>query len=198
MPRLISRWSRPRGPAHLPDAAHDRLVNDAVFAAGHLPGIRRTRWAWIVGTFFGCGTLRPGPGTYGSIGATLVWMAVMRHMPGAAIPLVTLGMAAAATAIGIPAATRVARESGRKDPQMVVIDEVAGQWLALVFSAPTLPLTLLALLLFRVFDILKPPPIRALEKLPEGTGIVVDDLAAGVYALVTGMVLQMAWSYAHH
>ncbi|WP_419804106.1 phosphatidylglycerophosphatase A [Terriglobus sp.] len=198
MPRLIPRWSRPRGPASLPDAANDRLVNDAVFAAGHLPGVKRTRWAWIVGTFFGFGTLRPGPGTFGSIAATLVWFLVMRRMPSAAIPLVTLAMAAAATAIGIPAATRVARESGRKDPQIVVIDEVAGQWLALVFSAPTLPLTLLALLLFRVFDITKPPPVRALEKLPEGTGIVVDDLAAGGYALVVGMLLQLAWFFRHH
>ena len=178
----------------IPDAANDRLVNDAVFAAGHLPGVRRTRWAWIVATFFGCGTLRPGPGTFGSIAATAVWFLVMRHMPGPAIPLVTLAMAAAATAIGIPAATRVARESGRKDPQMVVIDEVAGQWLALVFSAPTLPLTLLA----RIFDITKPPPVRALERLPEGTGIVVDDLAAGGYALVTGMLLQLAWLFRHH
>ena len=198
MPRLIPRWSPPRGPARIPDAAHDRVVNDAVFAAGHLPGVKRTRWAWILGTFFGLGTLRPGPGTFGSIGAVLVWFAVMRHMPSAAIPLVTLAMAAGATAVGIPAATRVARESGRKDPQMVVIDEVAGQWLALVFSAPTVPLTLLALLLFRIFDILKPPPVRALERLPEGTGIVVDDLAAGGYALVVGMLLQLAWFFVHH
>ncbi|GAA3769603.1 phosphatidylglycerophosphatase A family protein [Terriglobus aquaticus] len=198
MPRLISRWSRPGEAASIPDAAHDRLVNEAVFAAGHLPGVKRTRWAWIAGTFFGCGMGRPGPGTYGSVAAALVWFLVMRRMPAPAIPLVTLGMAAAATAVGIPAATRVARESGRKDPQIVVIDEVAGQWLALVFSAPTVPLTLLGLLLFRIFDILKPPPVRALEKLPEGTGIVVDDLAAGGYALVVGMLLQLAWLYRHH
>lgn len=174
------------------------MVNDEVPAAGHLPGVRRTRWAWILATFFGIGTLKPGPGTFGSVAAALVWFVVMRHVPGAVIPWATLAMAAAATAIGIPAATRVARESGRKDPQIVVIDEVAGQWLALLFSAPTLPLTLLGLLLFRIFDILKPPPIRALEKFPEGTGIVVDDLGAGVYALLTGTVLQLAWWFTHH
>lgn len=197
MPRLMPRWSRPRGAAQIPDAAHDRLVKDAVLAAGHLPGIRRTRWAWIVGTFFGLGTLKPGPGTFGSIGATVVWFLVTRRLPFSAIPWVTLGMAIAATAVGIPAATRVARESGRKDPQIVVIDEVAGQWLALMFSTPTLPLTLMGLLLFRLFDILKPPPVRALEKLPEGTGIVVDDLAAGVYALIVGTLLQLALQFWH-
>ncbi len=173
----------------IPDAAHDRVVNDAVFAAEHLPGVHRTRWAWIVATFFGAGLLKPGPGTYGSIGATAVWFVAMRHVPAHLTPWITLAMAAAATLIGIPAATRVARESGRKDPQIVVIDEVAGQWLALTLAPPSLPYALLALLLFRVFDILKPPPVRQLERLPEGTGIVVDDLAAGVYALLAYFVI---------
>ncbi len=168
----------------IPDAANDRLVNDAVFAAEHLPGVHRTRWAWIVATFFGAGLLKPGPGTYGSIAATVVWFVTVRHVPPQLAPWVTLAMAAAATLIGIPAATRVARESGRKDPQIVVIDEVAGQWLALTLAPPSLPYALLALILFRVFDILKPPPVRALEQLPEGTGIVFDDLAAGLYALL--------------
>jgi phosphatidylglycerophosphatase A len=113
-------------------------------------------------------------------------------------------MAAFATAIGIPAATRVARESGRKDPQIVVIDEVAGQWLTLVFCLPSMPFALLGLLCFRVFDILKPPPVRRLERLPEGTGIVVDDLAAGVYGLIVQTLLQQGiiiWKMvqmAHH
>lgn len=197
MPRLLPRWGRPRGPSQLPDAAHDRLTTDAVFAAGHLPGVRRTRWAWITGTFFGLGLLKPGPGTFGSIGTVVVWFLVTRALSVQTIPWVTLGMAALATAVGIPSATRVARESGRKDPQIVVIDEVAGQLLALVLSVPTLPLALLGLLLFRVFDIVKPPPVRALEKLPEGTGIVVDDLAAGAYALIAGTLLQMAWVWHH-
>ena len=92
---------------------------------------------------------------------------------------------ALAIALGIPAATRVARESQRKDPGFVVIDEVAGQLIALIALTPDWPHALLALLLFRFFDILKPPPIRRLEALPEGTGIVVDDLGAGLYALIS-------------
>lgn len=161
------------------------------------PGLGRTNWAWIAGTFFGAGLLKPGPGTYGSVAAVIVWALVAKHVQLQWLPLVTLGMAAAATAIGIPAATRVARESGRKDPQIVVIDEVAGQWLTLVFCLPSLPFALLGLLCFRVFDILKPPPVRRLERLPEGTGIVVDDLAAGVYALIVQVVLQQLLIHWH-
>lgn len=198
MRRLIPRLRRGSGSVSIPDAAHDRVANDAVFAAGHLPGVHRTRWAWITATFFGFGLLKPGPGTYGSIAATIVWFVAMRHVPAHLTAWVTLAMAGAATLIGIPAATRVARESGRKDPQIVVIDEVAGQWLALVFAAPTPLLTLLALVLFRVFDILKPPPVRQLERLPEGVGIVVDDLAAGVYAMLAYLAIAASVLFWHH
>ena len=163
--------------------------------------MKKTAWAWIAGTFFGAGFLKPGPGTYGSVAATLLWFLVARHVPLHLLPWITLGMAAAATAVGIPAATRVARESGRKDPQIVVIDEVAGQWLALTLCLPQMPFAILGLIAFRVFDILKPQPVRALERLPEGTGIVVDDLAAGVYALIAQAVLQqllLVWLVARY
>lgn len=153
---------------------------------------RRTWWAWAVATFLGAGFLKPGPGTYGSVAAVLVWFVVARHTPAHLLPWVTLLMAAVATAIGIPAATLVARESGRKDPQIVVIDEVAGQWLTLTFCLPAMPFALLGLVAFRIFDILKPPPVRQFERLPEGLGIVVDDLMAGVYALILQVLLQQA------
>jgi phosphatidylglycerophosphatase A len=97
--------------------------------------------------------------------------------------LATILAAAVVTLVGIPAATRIVRATGIKDPQFVVIDEVAGQLVALI-AVPLAWKTFLAgLILFRVFDILKPFPIRRLERLPEGTGIVVDDLGAGLYAL---------------
>ncbi len=182
----------------IPDAEHDSITRDGVLSATGLPGVKKTRWAWIAGTFFGAGLIKPGPGTFGSACATLIWAIVARHVPFHWLPLITLGMAAAATAIGIPAATRVARESGRKDPQIVVIDEVAGQWLTLTLCVPTVPFALAGLLCFRIFDILKPPPVRQLEKLPAGTGIVVDDLGAGVYALLLhAFLLQpllIAWT----
>jgi phosphatidylglycerophosphatase A len=85
--------------------------------------------------------------------------------------------------IGIPAATQVARGSGVKDPQFVVIDEVAGQLVALIAVPLAWKSFLAGFILFRVFDILKPTPVRQLEALHEGAGIVLDDVAAGLYAL---------------
>jgi len=150
---------------------------------------RKTRWAWLVGTWFGAGLLKPGPGTYGAVAATLLW-ALAAHVWGGVGLAVGTGLAAAAvTAIGIPAAGIVARESGREDPGFVVVDEVAGQWIALIGVRADWEHALLALALFRLFDIWKPWPVRLLERLPEGTGIMLDDVAAGVLALGVGLVL---------
>jgi phosphatidylglycerophosphatase A len=144
-----------------------------------------TKWAWSVATFFGAGLGKPGPGTWGSVAAVLLWAAFAWGLhPAPPMLLIALLAGIALTLVfGIPAATIVARESGRHDPQFVVIDEVAGQWIALLGSRADWRHALLALLLFRLFDITKPFPVRQLEKLPEGWGIVFDDVAAGLYAL---------------
>jgi phosphatidylglycerophosphatase A len=94
-------------------------------------------------------------------------------------------------ALGVPAATVAARESGRHDPGFVVIDEVAGQWIALLFSPADWRHGLIALILFRLFDITKPFPARQLERLPAGWGIVFDDVAAGLYALGVASLLRL-------
>lgn len=94
-------------------------------------------------------------------------------------------LATAVVLIGIPSATRVARGAGKKDPQFVVIDEVAGQLVALIAVPLGWKSFLAGFILFRVFDILKPPPVRQLEAIPEGSGIMLDDVAAGLYALGT-------------
>lgn len=149
----------------------------------------RSRWAEVVATFFGVGYLRPGPGTWGSAAAVGLWWLAARAIPAGWQPAAALAGCALATAIGIPAATRVARASGEADPPRVVIDEVAGQWLALA-GAPLGWKSLVAgFILFRCFDIVKPPPVRRLERLPEGTGIVVDDLGAGIYAWLVLQIL---------
>ena len=146
-------------------------------------------WATLVATFFGVGRLKPGPGTWGSAAAILIWFALARWIPESWQPAALAMLVLLAIGIGIPAATSVARASGGKDPQFVVIDEVAGQWMALLF-APVAWKTLLAgFILFRAFDIVKPPPVRQLERLPEGTGIAMDDVAAGIYALAVLQVL---------
>jgi phosphatidylglycerophosphatase A len=144
---------------------------------------RSPQWATLTATFFGIGRLHPGPGTWGSAVTVLLW-AVLAHglTPSLRTPI-AIALAVLVTLIGIPAATQVARASGGKDPQIVVIDEVAGQLIALIAVPLSWQTFLAGFILFRAFDIVKPPPVRQLESLPEGTGIVLDDLAAGLYAL---------------
>jgi phosphatidylglycerophosphatase A len=100
------------------------------------------------------------------------------------------------TMVGIRAATRVERLVRKKDPGIVVIDEVAGQMIALL-SGPLWVHTwwsiLMAFLLFRGFDIWKPYPIRRLERLESGLGIMIDDVLAGAYALIVNSILISAY-----
>jgi phosphatidylglycerophosphatase A len=153
-------------------------AGQAAGASGQTPP-----WARLVGTFFGIGRLRPGPGTWASVATTLLWAALAHTlMPSLRTPT-ACALAVLIALIGIPAASRVARGSGIKDPQFVVIDEVAGQLVALIAAPLAWKSFLAGFILFRVFDILKPPPVRRLEALPEGTGIMLDDIAAGLYAL---------------
>jgi len=93
------------------------------------------------------------------------------------------------TLVGIAASAVVARESGIEDPSHVVIDEVAGQAIALAYAPAFYPVVgwkyaLAGFILFRAFDIIKPPPVRQLERLRAGWGIMMDDVAAGALALV--------------
>lgn len=140
-------------------------------------------WARLIATFFGIGRIRPGPGTWASLVTALLWAGAFSQVALSYRTGLTLGLAMLATVLGIPAASAMAGASGLKDPQIVVIDEVAGQLVALIAVPLTWKCLLAGFILFRVFDILKPPPVRQLERLPEGFGIVVDDLGAGLYAL---------------
>lgn len=139
--------------------------------------------ARLFATGFYVGYIKKGPGTAGSLlalaiawvlhdsagftGGTLCWLGL-------------LGLAPARWAAG-----RVAAESELKDPQFVVIDEIVGQWIAFAGASRLNWKSWIAgFVLFRLFDIWKPPPVRQIEKLPGGTGIVLDDAMAGVYAAV--------------
>ena len=149
--------------------------------------MKKTNWAWQLATWFGCGYSPKAPGTVGSLGALVVavpmWMGGAEPWHFAVLSLIFLYP-------GIKASGIVAVESGRKDPQLVVVDEVLGQWLTLAGARHLDWFTFaLAFGLFRLFDITKPFPIRRLESLPGGAGIVMDDMMAGVYgALVLFMV----------
>ena len=150
---------------------------------------RRSRFHWVVATWFGCGYSPKAPGTVGSVAAVLIaWPCAVLGVNLHGFALISL----ATLPLAIVAADVVARESGRKDPQIVVVDEVLGQWLTLAgavrFNWSSLAL---ALLLFRIFDILKPPPIRRIEQMPGGAGIVLDDMMAGVYAAI--VLFMLGW-----
>lgn len=142
----------------------------------------KTRVASLFATFFGCGQSPFAPGTVGSLAAILIAWPLSRAGFGPVhfVILTLILLYPAILSAGI-----VAQKTGRKDPQIVVIDEVLGQWLtlagALRFNLPTFAL---AFALFRLFDIWKPPPIRPIERIPGGAGIVLDDIMAGVYGAV--------------
>jgi len=134
--------------------------------------------------------MRPGPGSWASAISVISWAALAYGIPPALRIPVLIALAALVTLFGTPAATQVARASGVKDPQFVVIDEVAGQFIALIAVPLAWKTFLASFILFRSFDIVKPPPVRQLEALPEGVGIMADDVAAGLYALL-GMHLLL-------
>jgi phosphatidylglycerophosphatase A len=144
-----------------------------------------------VATAFGSGYSPFAPGTAGSaVGLLLFW-------PMAAWPWPwQLGASVALLLVGAIAATRVAERVGLKDPGIVVVDEVLGQWVTLL-ALPFTPATAaVGFLLFRAMDILKPWPARDLERLPGGWGIMADDVAAGVYAHLALRVGLLIWPVA--
>lgn len=148
----------------------------------------------MIATVGGLGQIRPGPGTWGSAFAVLAWFLISRRITPELQTGALILLALAAIATGIPAATRVANMLGNKDPQNVIIDEVAGQWITLIASPVAWKSLLVGFILFRGFDIFKPPPIRRIETLPGGFGIVLDDVAAGLYGLVVMQILlHLGW-----
>jgi phosphatidylglycerophosphatase A len=136
--------------------------------------------------------LIPGaPGTYASMATTLAFFLSYRISYHIA-PELHVSIVCLVSIIGVWAATAVAQQRGVEDPSVVVIDEVAGQLVTFVFVPVTLFSLLGGTILFRLMDIFKPFPIRRLERLEGGVGIMADDLLAGVYA---NLVLQFAIRY---
>lgn len=139
-----------------------------------------SRFARLLATWFYAGYFPKGPGTAGSAAGVLVALLLVHFAGFGPLSLGILGLVTIAPAIW--AADVTARESGLKDPQIVVIDEVVGQWITLGGAMRLNWISwLAAFLLFRAFDIWKPPPVRQLEHVKGGAGIVLDDAMAGVY-----------------
>lgn len=143
-------------------------------------------------TGLGVGLIPFAPGTFGSVwGPVAFWF--LSRVECSRVLLVICGVAF--IAIGMPICTRAARVLKQKDPGSVVYDEIAAFWIVfapqLIAGRALTPATAIAgFAFFRVFDILKPFPCRRLEKLPDGVGIMADDLAAGGYAAIGLYLLE--------
>lgn len=147
----------------------------------------RQRVAQWLATGFGAGFSPVAPGTAGTLvaippAALIAWL-------GLGQPVLWFAAIAATTALAIWSAGVAAPLFGLKDPGQIVVDEVAGYFVAMAFLPPTWTALAVSFLLFRLFDIVKPPPCHWAEGLPGGVGIVADDLLAGVYANLTARIL---------
>jgi phosphatidylglycerophosphatase A len=137
----------------------------------------RVRLATFLATGFGSGYSPVAPGTAGSAVGLLLLVPLRR----AGLP-VEIGCLVVVTFLGIAAASVVARKVGVEDPSIVVVDEIVGMWVTLLFLPLNWWTALAGFVLFRVMDMWKPFPARQFESFPGGWGIVADDLMAGVYA----------------
>lgn len=142
--------------------------------------------AYALATGLGAGFTPIAPGTVGSAEGVAIFLAILAiHLEQASLMIVLAIINVVIFVIGVWASTRTCEITGLKDPRLVVIDEVSGQLISLTPLA-FFPLSVVGVvagfLLFRVFDIFKPYPIRKLERLHAGLGVMADDVLAGVYA----------------
>jgi phosphatidylglycerophosphatase A len=142
------------------------------------PSRPAARAAIVLATVLGAGYSPVAPGTAGSAVALVILWLVPFSRPGLIL------FFAAVTIAGTWAAHVVEAAAGTKDPGAIVIDEVAGMTLSVLLVPPTIPVLLAGFVLFRVFDVLKPFPANRAQALPGGLGVMVDDLVAGLYALL--------------
>jgi phosphatidylglycerophosphatase A len=150
---------------------------------------RQNPGAFLIATWFGCGFTPVAPGTAGSLAALVIAMGL--YYFGGYGRGVLLLLTAILLGPGIWAAGVVARQTNQTDPQIVVVDEVIGQWITLAGAATfTWKTWLAAFALFRLLDMWKPVPARQLEGLPGGWGIVADDVMAGLYGALAIFVLD--------
>ena len=143
----------------------------------------------LLATLFGVGLLPFAPGTWGSIAGLLVYMYLVVYLSLGAQTIISLTVVITIFSIWICYLATKDLESADRDQKSIVIDELAGLWIALLPIAGLLMIKevlvygFLAFVLFRIFDIWKPFPISLIDKnLKNGLGVVLDDLIAGIYA----------------
>jgi phosphatidylglycerophosphatase A len=137
----------------------------------------KTVWR-IIASFFGLGFFPVAPGTLTSLIIVLVYKYLIYGLSGPYLLLILFVL----MSLGTYASSFYSSELKRPDPSCVVIDEAAGQFLVLLFVLPAWTNLIAGFLLFRFFDIFKPFPIRRLERLPSGWGIMADDIMAALMA----------------
>ncbi len=140
---------------------------------------------WL-STVFKIGYLPIAPGTWGSFAALATWYLIV----GLTSTFTFIVLIVIIFALGVYISSITESYLSTKDPSIIVIDEWVGQWIALLFLPKTVLWGLVAFLLFRVFDIWKPYPISALDRIKGGFGIMADDVLAGIYALAIISVLR--------
>lgn len=145
-------------------------------------------WTILLASGAGAGFLPMMPGTFGTLAGLPVSLAINRL--ALSNPMLAAGTLAGLVLVAILIADRAAKLLGAKDPQLVVIDEIAGFAVA-NFWSETITAAMAAFVLFRLFDIAKVFPGRRLEAIPGGAGIVLDDLLAGLYTLM--IVRLLSW-----
>ena len=154
----------------------------------------------LIAIFFGVGLLRPAPGTWGSLAAVLLGLLIDRYLGFPAFVAATLGV----TALGFWAVARELADRPGDDPSEFVIDEVAGQWIALLFSSAAFwsrghegflpyPAPIAAFLFFRLFDIWKPWLVGRADRRHDAAGVMLDDLWAGLFAGLATTVAAAAY-----
>jgi len=145
--------------------------------------------AYWIATFFGSGLAPVAPGTAGSLASLFIWAPVVMTSTPWYFRLILIVLL---YIVGTAASSLTEKKLGKKDPGCIVIDEVVGQGVALFLAGPTLINIVLGFLLFRVFDILKPWPANIAEKnFDGGTGIMLDDVVAGIYAMLVLLVFNL-------
>jgi phosphatidylglycerophosphatase A len=163
------------------------MTRPAIANRGEVSGL--DRFAYALATGFGAGAAPIAPGTFGAIEGVATFLAFfvlanrLSFSPRLSVVLLLI-LNVALFSIGVWASNRACELSGVKDPSQIVIDEISGQLIALtpIVAAPSIAGVIAAFVLFRLFDIAKPYPIRKLESLPAGFGVMCDDALAGVYA----------------